>query len=303
MQFGLLFLVMVLASFAEVISIGAVLPFLGALTAPDRIFIHPMAQPIIQALSLTEPKQLLLPVTIAFAIGALFSGAMRLILLWALTRLSHAIGADFQYQYLSSYALPVLCRAHNWWAPLKLEESLKYLEAGEDVVYRDLFLVTKHSQTLNWRKARACDLNSPVFNDLIKNRNSLNNLSVVLRKGFLQEIRGVSENVALITMEDYDAWLRVEKITEKFKRIPKTLGYYWAGGGNASNASRTITALEAFEQGYADDIENLSTGNGFLWVNYFKGRAYYKLGSYDIAKGTLKKIYQENAPLLMTIKV
>ena len=94
-QFGILFLVMILASFAEVISIGAVLPFLGALTAPDRIFFHPMAQPLIQALSLTEPKQLLLPLTIAFAVGALCSGVMRLILLWAQTRLSHAIGADF----------------------------------------------------------------------------------------------------------------------------------------------------------------------------------------------------------------
>ena len=94
-QFALLFLVMILVSLAEVISIGAVLPFLGALTAPDRIFIHPMAQPLIQALSLTEPKQLLLPLTIAFAIGALFSGVMRVILLWAQTRLSHAIGADF----------------------------------------------------------------------------------------------------------------------------------------------------------------------------------------------------------------
>ena len=94
MQFGILFLVMILASFAEVVSIGAVLPFLSALTAPDVIFGHPIAQPFIRALNLTEPKQLLLPLTIAFAIGALLSGTMRLILLWLQTRISHAIGAD-----------------------------------------------------------------------------------------------------------------------------------------------------------------------------------------------------------------
>ena len=94
-QFGLLFLVMVLTAFAEVISIGAVLPFLGALTAPDQIFVHPIAQPLIRALSLTEPKELLFPLTAAFVIGALFSGIMRLMLLWMQTRLSHAIGADF----------------------------------------------------------------------------------------------------------------------------------------------------------------------------------------------------------------
>jgi ABC-type multidrug transport system fused ATPase/permease subunit len=93
-QFGLLFLLMILASFAEVVSIGAVLPFLGALTTPDRIFDHSLAQPLIHVLNLTEPKQLLLPLTIIFAIGAIFAGVMRLILLWAQTRLSHAIGAD-----------------------------------------------------------------------------------------------------------------------------------------------------------------------------------------------------------------
>ena len=96
-QFGFLFLLMVLASFAEVVSIGAVLPFLGALTAPDRIFLHPMAQPLIQILSLTEPKQLLLPLTLTFVFGALLSGSMRLILLWAQTRLSYAIGADLSF--------------------------------------------------------------------------------------------------------------------------------------------------------------------------------------------------------------
>jgi ABC-type multidrug transport system fused ATPase/permease subunit len=97
LQFGLLFLIMLLTSFAEVITIGAILPFLGALTAPDRIFSHPMAQLFIQALNLTEPKQLLLPLTITFGLGALFSGVMRLMLLWAQTRLSHSIGADFSF--------------------------------------------------------------------------------------------------------------------------------------------------------------------------------------------------------------
>lgn len=86
---------MILASFAEIVSIGAVLPFLGVLAAPERVFEHRLAQPIIQALSLTDPKQMLLPLTIAFAVGALFSGVARMILVWAQTRLGHAIGADF----------------------------------------------------------------------------------------------------------------------------------------------------------------------------------------------------------------
>jgi ABC-type multidrug transport system fused ATPase/permease subunit len=93
-QFCLLLILMLIASFAEILSISAVLPFLGVLTAPERIFGMPIAQPVIMALKLTEPKQLLLPLTLAFGFAALFVGCMRLLLLWANTRLSFAVGAD-----------------------------------------------------------------------------------------------------------------------------------------------------------------------------------------------------------------
>ncbi len=93
-QFGLLLALMLLASFAETLSIGAVLPFLAVLTAPERIFEMSAAQPVIQALNLTEPKQLLLPLTVAFGAAALIAGVIRLLLLWASTRLSFATGAD-----------------------------------------------------------------------------------------------------------------------------------------------------------------------------------------------------------------
>ena len=93
-QFGLLLILMVLVSFAEILSIGAVLPFLGVLTAPGHVFDHPQAQHLIHALDITAPDQLLFPMTIAFALAVLLAGAMRLLLLWANTRLSFATGAD-----------------------------------------------------------------------------------------------------------------------------------------------------------------------------------------------------------------
>jgi ATP-binding cassette, subfamily B, bacterial PglK len=93
-QFWLLLVLMLLTSFAEILSIGAVLPFLGVLTAPERIFQLPVAQPFIQAFKLTEPAQLLVPLTVAFGVAALIAGAMRLVLLWSNTRLSYAAGAD-----------------------------------------------------------------------------------------------------------------------------------------------------------------------------------------------------------------
>lgn len=94
-QLAVLLVLMICVSFAEIISIGAVLPFLAVLTAPERIFSLPAAAPVIEFFNLTKPSQLLLPITISFCFAAFISGAMRLTLLWVSTRLSFAIGADF----------------------------------------------------------------------------------------------------------------------------------------------------------------------------------------------------------------
>jgi ATP-binding cassette subfamily B protein len=93
-QFLLLLILMVATSCAEIMSIGAVLPFLGALTAPDRVFEMAFTQPFIRSLKIVEPNQLLLPLTIAFGFATILAGAMRVLLLWASTRLAFATGAD-----------------------------------------------------------------------------------------------------------------------------------------------------------------------------------------------------------------
>jgi ATP-binding cassette subfamily B protein len=93
-QFFLLLLLMLLASFSEILSIGVVIPFLGALTSPDRIFELQAAQPIIHILKLTEPSQLLFPLTIAFIASAIIAGVMRMIMIWASNRVSFITGAD-----------------------------------------------------------------------------------------------------------------------------------------------------------------------------------------------------------------
>lgn len=97
-QLGILLILMVLTSFAEVLSLGAVLPFLGVLTQPERVFGYPVIQPVLGWLQIKTPQELLLPITLAFIMAALLAGSMRLLLLYAQTRLSYAVGADFSYQ-------------------------------------------------------------------------------------------------------------------------------------------------------------------------------------------------------------
>lgn len=97
-QLSLVLLFIMAASVTEVISIGAVIPFLGVLANPEAFFQHELAQSFINYSNIAEPSQLLPLFATAFMIAALMAGLMRIALLWGQTRLAHAIGADLSYQ-------------------------------------------------------------------------------------------------------------------------------------------------------------------------------------------------------------
>ena len=97
-QFGLLLLLILATSFSEVVSIGLVLPFLSALSSPQYIFNLPSLQPLFQFLYIESEGQILLPLTILFGVATLLSGAMRISLVWATTRLSFSAGADLSLE-------------------------------------------------------------------------------------------------------------------------------------------------------------------------------------------------------------
>ncbi len=96
-QATLVLLLMLFASLTEVISIGAILPFLAVLSDPAKVFNHPAANYLVRGLEVGSPDELLLPLTIIFGFAVIFAGCLRLLLAWATTRLSFAIGADLSY--------------------------------------------------------------------------------------------------------------------------------------------------------------------------------------------------------------
>ena len=89
---------MLITSFTEVISIGAVLPFLGALMSPEKFFQSDNLCPLTATLGISNSHQLLLPLTLIFISAAVINGFMRFLLLWAQARLGNAIGADLSIQ-------------------------------------------------------------------------------------------------------------------------------------------------------------------------------------------------------------
>jgi len=79
---------------ADVVSLGAVMPLLAILTAPERVFQYEFAARLARSAGVTSPDELLLPLTIGFCVVALIAGAIRLLMVWGTTRLAFACGAD-----------------------------------------------------------------------------------------------------------------------------------------------------------------------------------------------------------------
>ena len=96
-QFALTLLLMIISSVVEIVSIGAVLPFLGVITNPEEVFNHQITTSIINTYnltSITSPEGLILPVTIVFIGAAIFAGMVRVSLLYIMTRISFYAGSD-----------------------------------------------------------------------------------------------------------------------------------------------------------------------------------------------------------------
>ncbi len=75
-------------------TLGAALPFIAVLAAPDLVLKYRVVAAGARAIGVDDPAEMVLPLTIAFALTALLAGAVRLLVLWAGTRFAFATGAE-----------------------------------------------------------------------------------------------------------------------------------------------------------------------------------------------------------------
>jgi len=93
-KFVLLLSLMIIVAFAEVLTIGAVLPFLAALTNPVSLFEHELAQPFIQVMGISSAGELLLPLTLLFIVLTIVAAILRMTLIWANSIFAYSSGGD-----------------------------------------------------------------------------------------------------------------------------------------------------------------------------------------------------------------
>ena len=132
---------MLISGFAEVVSLGAVLPFLGILTAPEQVFKYPIVASMAQALGVESADQMVLPLTVAFVMAAFMAGGIRLLLMWINIRFSNACGADFSIEvYRRTLYQPY--RVHVARNSSELLSGINKVSVAQAVLQSSLMLVT-----------------------------------------------------------------------------------------------------------------------------------------------------------------
>ena len=97
-RLALLIFLMVFSAFAEIISIGLIIPFLSAITAPSAILENTFIQPFLSFFSISSNNSLILFLTVTFCVAAVISAGLRLLTLWLQTRFCYSIGANLSSQ-------------------------------------------------------------------------------------------------------------------------------------------------------------------------------------------------------------
>jgi ABC-type multidrug transport system fused ATPase/permease subunit len=93
-QLCLLLIVMLASGVAELLSLGAALPFLAVLNEPQQLWQQPLIQHLASRVRIASASQLIMPVTLMFASASLLAALVRLANLWLNARLAAAVGSD-----------------------------------------------------------------------------------------------------------------------------------------------------------------------------------------------------------------
>jgi ABC-type bacteriocin/lantibiotic exporter with double-glycine peptidase domain len=109
-QFGALLLLMLVSAVGEVVSLGAVMPFLAILADPSQV---EAAAPVVWISSMAgwdDSSDLLIPVTVVFVTATLVAGALRLLLAWAGTKFIYRFSHELSCLVYSN----TLCQGYSY---------------------------------------------------------------------------------------------------------------------------------------------------------------------------------------------
>lgn len=136
----------------------------------------------------------------------------------------------------------------DWWTNDKLQACFNCINDEVDLVYHDLEIVADQPRPFKRKIIKSWQVKTPVLMDLLVKGNAIVNSSVVVRKTLLYKIGGINESVEMSAAEDYNTWLRIAQLTNKFVYLPHKFGYYLIHNQSISKKDMSVPARRAVNE-------------------------------------------------------
>ena len=118
--------------------------------------------------------------------------------------------------------------------------------------------------------------------------NAIANSTVMVRREIIERIGCISEDININPSVDYNTWLKVARVTNSFKYIPKVLGVYLIHAGGVSQRDMSISYNYAIAD-FLSVLTKFELESVHNQVNYIHGRYLYESKNYASAEAALKK--------------
>jgi glycosyltransferase involved in cell wall biosynthesis len=178
-----------------------------------------------------------------------------------------------------------LLDSDDWWTADKLERCVA-AGAHADLVYHGMRIVRDDGARPSRATIRSRALRTPVWLDLIIDGNPIPNSSVLVRRELMHRIGYLREDRAMVAAEDFNAWLRVARITDRFVFLPAILGSYLEHGTGMSQKDMSDVHACATAE-FSADMTARQRRRRDARAAYIRGRHYFGLGDGGRAQAAL----------------
>jgi glycosyltransferase involved in cell wall biosynthesis len=174
------------------------------------------------------------------------------------------------------------CDDDDTWYPEKLLVCSHHFN-DMDILYHDLRKIGKR-KLINRKIFKGRHMNIPVVVDLLIKGNAIYNSSTIVRKSIIDFIDGVNENKDIVGAEDYNTWLKIAEITNRFVYVPKILGEYLYQNNFSQNQKiNKVYNYNNASKEFTHYLDRKSIKLYSAWGSYYYGRYLYLEGDYDKA--------------------
>jgi glycosyltransferase involved in cell wall biosynthesis len=179
------------------------------------------------------------------------------------------------------------------WTKDKLQACLPLINSY-DVIYHKLKYFGK-GKPFYRNVIPSRQVSYPVFADLMTMGNSIPLSGSMVRKSIFFKANKFDEDIAIAALEDYDLWLKISRITQRFLFISKILGLYRIHCTNITENSFTqIEKINTVYNKYLSMLDKRYHAQARIIKDYYIAIVYERMKNYKKAIELYKESIKAN---------